>query len=235
MGIKVILFDLDGTLLPMDQDEFIKMYFGGLVRALLPHGYDAERLPKAIWLGTGAMIENDGMATNEEVFWQTFSTVYGKNVREDEPLFEKFYAEDFDKVSAVATPDPAVPELIHRLKADGYRIALATNPVFPAIATQKRTRWAGISVDDFELYTTYENSRYCKPSLDYYRGILDKLGVSAEDCLMVGNDVSDDMVTEKLGMKVFLITKHLINKDGADISGYPQGDFHDLYEYIKAN
>ena len=155
MSIKAILFDLDGTLLPMDQEQFIKAYFGGLVIKLLPHGYDAEKLPKAIWLSTGAMIENDGRATNEEIFWQTFAHVYGRNAREDEPLFERFYVEDFDKVSAVTTPNPAVPELISRLKADGYRIALATNPVFPAIATKKRMRWAGISPDDFELYTTY--------------------------------------------------------------------------------
>lgn len=34
--IKAILFDLDGTLLPMDQDEFTKGYFNLLAAKLAP-------------------------------------------------------------------------------------------------------------------------------------------------------------------------------------------------------
>ena len=63
--------------------------------------------------------------------------------------------------------------------------------------------------------------------------ILEKLGCKAEDCLMVGNDVSDDMVAEKLGMKVFLLTDCLINKENVDISIYPNGSFNQLIEYVK--
>ena len=36
MSIKTVMFDLDGTLLPMDQDEFTRYYFGLLVRKLAP-------------------------------------------------------------------------------------------------------------------------------------------------------------------------------------------------------
>ena len=35
---------------------------------------------------------------------------------------------------------------------------------------------------------------------------MQKLNVSPEECLMVGNDVSEDMIAETIGMKVFLIT-----------------------------
>ena len=34
MNIKAVLFDLDGTLLPMDQDIFVKSYFGLLAKKL---------------------------------------------------------------------------------------------------------------------------------------------------------------------------------------------------------
>ena len=40
----MILFDLDGTLLPMDQNTFVKAYFGGLAKRLAPYGYDSEKL-----------------------------------------------------------------------------------------------------------------------------------------------------------------------------------------------
>ena len=234
MSIKAVLFDLDGTLLPLEQEVFIKHYFGGLVKSLAAHGYEPEKLSRSIWLGTGAMIENDGKTTNENVFWDVFSKAYGKNAREDEPYFIKFYNEEFDKVSVVASQNPDAVRAVREIKALGLRVVLATNPVFPAVATRKRTAWAGLSVDEFELFTSYENSSYCKPNLNYYREILAKIGVNPEECLMVGNDVDDDMVTEQLGMKVFLIPRHLINKSGKDISKYPQGSFNDLINYVKS-
>ena len=112
------------------------------------------------------------------------------------------------------------------------KIVLATNPIFPAIATQKRMSWAGFEPNDFELYTTFENSRFCKPNVAYYQDILDQLGLKAEECIMVGNDVNEDMVAQKLGMKVFLLTDCLINVDNKDILHYPQGSFDELLDYI---
>ena len=38
MRIKAVLFDLDGTLLPMDQDHFVKTYFQLLAQKLAPFG-----------------------------------------------------------------------------------------------------------------------------------------------------------------------------------------------------
>ncbi|MBQ7839810.1 MAG: HAD family hydrolase, partial [Lachnospiraceae bacterium] len=112
--------------------------------------------------------------------------------------------------------------------------ALATNPLFPAIATQSRAKWAGLDPEDFALITTYENSYHCKPNPDYYQEIMDKLKVKPEECMMVGNDVSEDMIARELGMKVFLLTDCLINKDGADISQYPNGSFPELLDYIRS-
>ena len=49
---------------------------------------------------------------------------------------------------------------------------------------------------------------------------------------MVGNDAAEDTAAEKLGIRVFLLTDCLINKDSRNISGYPQGSFDDLLNYI---
>jgi len=232
MKTKVILFDLDGTLLPMDQTKFVKAYLGGLAKRLAPHGYEPNTLADAIWKGMYAMITNDGAKRNEERFWEAFALAFGEKAREDEPYFERFYIEDFDNVQTSCGFDAKAAETVKALKKKGFRLALATNPVFPSIATEKRMRWAGLDKSDFELFTTYENSRYCKPNLAYYQDILSKLNVSAEDCLMVGNDVAEDMIAKELGMKVFLMPAYLLNKDGADVSGYPQGNFDDLLAYV---
>lgn len=231
--IKAILFDLDGTLLPMDQDLFLKAYFGGLIKAMVPHGYDPELVVKSIWAGTGAMVKNDGSRTNEEVFWESFCAFFGPDARKDEPLFQNFYKTEFQKVSAVCGHDPRAAESIHEIKALGYRTILATNPLFPPIATRSRVRWAGLQPEDFEYITTYDNSSFCKPNLRYYEEILNKRGLSPAECVMVGNDVGEDMIAATLGMKVFLMTDCLINKANADINQYPHGSFPELMEFIR--
>ena len=42
-----------------------------------------------------------------------------------------------------------------------------------------------------------------------------------------------DMTAEELGMQVFLLKDCIINKSTKDITGYPQGGFDELIEYIK--
>lgn len=231
--IKVVLFDLDGTLLPMDQDLFIKAYFGGLARKLAPYGYESEALVKAIWQGTAMMIKNDGQGLNEDVFWDVFAKLYNEEPRKNERLLDEFYQNEFDLVQNSCGFDKRARAVIDLVKKKGLRVALATNPVFPPLATQKRIKWAGLSHEEFELVTNYSNSRHCKPNPEYYLDIVRTLGVKCEECLMVGNDVREDMIARELGMSVFLLTPCLINKDNEDISKYPNGDFDALISFIE--
>ena len=233
MRITTVLFDLDGTLLPMDQDVFLKAYFGGLVKKLAPHGYDPEKLVRAIWAGTGAMVKNDGRCSNEEVFWRAFEAIFGTGARQDEPIFRHFYENEFQQVRQVCGFNPEAAQTVAAIKEMGLRVALATNPLFPAVATESRIRWAGLEPGDFELFTVYENSCHCKPNPDYYRDVCARLDVRPEECLMVGNDAEEDLIAESLGMKVFLLTDCLINKHNKDISSCSQGGFGALMDYIR--
>ena len=233
MKVKAVFFDLDGTLLPMDQDIFIKAYLSGLVKVLAPKGYEPKAIASALWKGTEDMVKNDGTKTNEQVFWDSFSAILGENVRNEEALLDDFYATDFQKIKEVCGFTPEAKEIVDRLNEEGIITVLATNPLFPAVATESRMRWAGLSPEDFRIYTTYETSRYCKPNLKYYQGLIDELGHCAEECLMVGNDVGDDMVAEGLGMKVFLLTDCLINKTERAAEDFRHGDFIELKKYIE--
>ena len=231
--LKTVLFDLDGTLLPMDQEKFVKSYMTGLASYMAPYGYDPVLLIKSIWAGTAAMVANDGSATNEEVFWDACSRTYGRNIRDDEAIFAKFYETEFQKIRNDCGFDPRGSLTVEVLHRDGLATVLATNPLFPAMATYSRMRWAGLSADDFQLVTTYENSSFCKPNPDYYREILGKLNLKPEECLMVGNDADEDMIAQTLGMRVFLLTDCLINKSGHDISRWPHGSFTELLAFIR--
>lgn len=231
--VTTVLFDLDGTLLPMDQDKFVKSYLGRMAQKLTPQGFDPDLLVKGIWKGTGAMVKNDGTRTNEEVFWEVFNGVIGKDCKQYEELFLDYYRNEFQEVSRDCGFDPRAAEAIAEIKSLGYRVGLATNPLFPSIATYSRARWAGLNPDDFEIITTYENSRHCKPNPDYYRDILETLNLKPENCVMVGNDVQEDMIAREFGMKVFLLTDSLINRTGEDIGKFPHGSFPELMTFIR--
>ena len=230
--MKIVMFDLDGTLLPMDQDVFVKAYFSELCKKAAPFGYDPEKLIKGVWAGTGAMVKNNGAKTNEDVFWDTFSGLFGEKALADKKIFNEFYANEFDRAKTVCGHTPVAAELIRKLRAAGIKVVLASNPVFPETAQKKRMQWAGVDPDDFEYITTYENSHYCKPNTKYYAELLEKLGYKAEDCIMVGNDVNEDMCAAEIGIKTFLLTDCMINAAGKDISSYDRGGFPELEESL---
>lgn len=233
MSIKAVLFDLDGTLLPMDYDGFLKLYFGNLAKRMAKYGYDPEELVKNIWTGTKAMVVNDGSCMNETKFWDVFVGIYGMDVLQDKVLLDDYYREDFVKAKEACGFDPMAKETVDLVKSLGMKVALATNPIFPMVATRQRMDWAGLKKEDFEICTTYENIGYSKPNPAYYTEIAKRLGVAPEECLMVGNDVAEDMVAVKAGMQVFLLTDCLLNKNAEDVAAYPQGGFAELQEFIK--
>ena len=231
--MRYVLFDLDGTLLPMDQDAFVNGYFGVLAKKLAPHGYEAEKLIRSIWGGTAAMVKNDGSRTNEEAFWDYFTSVYGEKAREDISLFEEFYAVEFQQAQKLCGFTPRAKETVEMVRALGAVPVLATNPLFPDVATRSRIRWAGLTPEDFALYTTYENICWCKPNPEYYREILRRLDARGEDCLMVGNDAGEDTAAEAAGIRTFLLTDCLIGR-GADISRWANGGFDELDAWLRS-
>ena len=236
MSIKAVLFDLDGTLLPMDQDEFVKAYLGLLGKRLAPRGYEFDKFMKVMWMGVGAMVKNDGSCTNEEAFWKVFVGAYGEQALEDKPFIDEFYRSEFNNVQKVCGYSESAIEIVELVKAKGKMAVLATNPLFPHIATENRMAWAGLEPGMFSAYTTYEDCHYCKPNPKYYLELLDRLGLKPEECIMIGNDFDEDILTtEGLGMQGFLLTDCIINKNNKDTSKYPQGDFEALRTYLEEN
>lgn len=232
-GMKAILFDLDGTLLPMQQDEFTTAYFDKLSKKFAPYGYEPERLIEGVWQGTKAMVKNNGEQTNEQVFRKEFAGLFGDKVCSDIEKFNEFYETDFDELKSHCGYNEQANRTIQTLKEKGFALVLASNPVFPMTAQKKRMLWAGIDPDDFVLITSYENSHYCKPNPLYFKEITDKLGVKPSDCLMVGNDATEDAAATQIGADFFLLTDCLLNKERIDISKYSRGSFTQLLNYIE--
>lgn len=233
--ITTILFDLDGTLIGMDQDEFIRLYFATLLDKLAELGYDKKTMLGVLETCIVNTKYNDGRCTNEERFWQTFNELTdGPNEELGAALIE-FYNKDFHSVLAGScTPYPRANDILDCARRNGFRIILATNPLFPAVATHTRIRLGGMDPSDFEYITAYENSSHCKPNPDYFRELLEKLGIAPDECVMIGNDTRDDFSAHALGIPVFVKTDGLINRDNVDLSLHPHGGADELISYIES-
>lgn len=233
--VKNIFFDLDGTMLPMDQDYFIKIYFTELSKRFCPElNLESEQLIKAVWKSTNSMIKNDGSKPNKEAFWTTFARIYGKEILKYESDFDDFYINEFNECKVAVKYNPIMPEIIKTLKNKGYTLVAATNPLFPAVATENRISWAGVSPRDFKYITTYENSSTCKPNPMYFSEIAEKIKAEPEECFMVGNDMDEDILSsEKVGIDSFLVTDCLINRSESDFSDYKNGSMRDLLDYVR--
>lgn len=239
--MNTVLFDLDGTLLPMDMKEFTDTYMLLLSNRLDTAGYDAKKVIAALWVGEKAMVQNEGLITNEECFWKAFENfmtdgngkMESKVKRKLEKEITKFYKEDFGVARYVTHAVDTVAESIDILKNKGYQLVVATNPIFPEIAILERLSWTGVNASDFRLITTYENSCFAKPNLNYYRYILKAIDKDPEDCLMVGNDVYEDMCARQLGIDVFLIDGNVINEHNEDIFDLKKGSWNLFKEYVS--
>ena len=230
--IKAVLFDLDGTLLPMDEEYFKKIYFGAVYKKIAHLGYTLDELLKCIWYGTKAMIKNDGKQTNEEIFWKAFIEIHPDRIEENKVNFVEFYDQIFPTLGDSCGYQPLAAKFIKKLKEKGYEVIIASNPIFPIVATKARIKWAGLNPDDFKYITAYENSSFSKPNLKYYEEVLKKNNLKPEEVIMVGNDVREDMIVNQLGIDSYLITDCLLNLDNEDINKYKHGSFEEIMNLV---
>lgn len=235
MSIKHILFDLDGTLLPMVQDEFVKFYMPLLAKSYMNAGVslDPKKFIGAVWAGYEAMVKNDGSCTNREAFWSYIEPELPISTEESEKIALNFYADEFNQAICTTKPNPVSNQIVKRAKERGFETYLATNPVFPRCATMNRIRWAGLDAEDFKVITTYETCTYCKPNPEYFRGILEEFSLDPSECLMVGNDVEEDLAIRVLGVKTYLVTDTMENKKDLPVKSDYIGTLEELLKFIE--
>lgn len=230
--MRDLLFDLDGTLLPMVQDEFANSYFMQLSKKFRGTGVDADKLLKTIEKGLMGMVLNNGRNTNEEVFWQIFEREMKMKKVDIIDRFDEFYLNEFNEIITSTSPTGVAKEIIDIAKKKGLRLFLATNPLFPRQATLNRIRWAGLNPEDFLDITTYENSHFCKPNVKYFQEIIRRNDIDLDSALMIGNDVNEDLSISSLGVKTFLVTDCLENKHELELTSDFQGTLKDLKTFI---
>ena len=229
-----ILFDLDGTLLPMDMNTFMKAYFGNLCAVLAPLGIAPDKLVDTIWAGTAAMVKNDGSRKNVEAFWDFFEKADICDTAKAKDICDGFYTTDFQRAKSATQDNPLAKKAVESAHKAADKVVLATNPFFPRDGQLTRISWIGLTENDFDLITSYESDSYCKPNPAYYRSICERMGVEPENCLMIGNDEREDgYAASKAGLDTYLVTDCIITNDE-----YPcdcrRGTFEEMCNYLES-
>jgi HAD superfamily hydrolase (TIGR01549 family) len=201
--LKAILFDLDGTLIDVDLNQFIPGYLKLLANSIA-HLIPPKRMVPAMLKASEFVNKNDGKITNEEAFSKAFFPIEGYQRDEIQPLFDKFYEKDFKELQKFTKKKPDARKVVQTAFDKGHKVVIATTPVLPLTAIEQRLGWAGIGDFPYDLITSIENSYATKPNLLYYQLIFKYLNVSAKECIMVG-DEDKDMVCASLGSKTFLV------------------------------
>lgn len=229
--LTTILFDLDGTLLPVDTDTFVHHYIGSLAEFMAPH-IPPRLLAQQLLASTAVMIGNsDRLVTNARAFADDFFPKVGREEGELTPHFEEFYRVRFPELQRVCGTLPGIGrEVVQTAVERGFSIALVTNPLFPRAAIEERMRWARLSDLPWRLVTSYEEMHACKPRAEYYQEVLDRLGAAPQECLMVGNDADEDGAAALVGIPVFIVTDYLVNRSGRSLPAESSGT---LREFLK--
>lgn len=203
--LKAVLIDLDNTLILFNEADFYQRFFERMApffEDLMP----ADELARRIVSATMALRDNDGGMLNRDLFSKAFDD--GADLPMD-IFWERwlgFYAETYGPFGIAVSRPKGQAETLRRLAQRGLMLAIASNPIFPRIALERRMGWGGIDPAPFALLTHMENMSFVKPRPAYFRSIGEMLRVAPEDCLMVGNDPVNDMAAAAAGMRTYLTT-----------------------------
>lgn len=227
-----LLFDLDDTLLDTNIEAFIPAYFQALSGRLAPR-VSAEIMLPALLSATRLMMDNEDPArTLQEVFEEDFYRRIGIPKRDLAEVLDDFYDNVFPGIQSKTNRRPDAVPLVEWAFSKGYRVAIATDPLFPRKATHHRLRWAGFDPARFEIVSTFEDFHFTKTHTAYYAEILGQLGWLDGPVLMIGNDVERDLIpAHRLGLKTYFIDGESASSPGFEAG---RGKLADLRPWLES-
>jgi FMN phosphatase YigB (HAD superfamily) len=234
---RTLLLDLDGTLLINEMGAFLVGYMRALGKHMAHH-IEPEQLVSSLLASTHVMAGNENP---EQTLKDTFDSDFYPKLQVPEAQVREtinaFYTELFPTLKELTQPNPDTAGMLEEAIRRGWRIGIATNPLFPRTAIHQRLDWAGIDPTSpkIELISSYENFHFAKPKLTYYAEFLALMGWPEGPVIMVGNDPEADIIpARKLGLPAYYTPEPdspfpPLNPDIA-----PSGRLSDLFDWIDS-
>ena len=140
-----ILLDLDDTLLNTNLEKFVPVYFQALAKVLTPH-IAPDLMVRALLSGIRKMNENEDFSKMlQDIFDAEFYSQVGISRGKLQAVADHYYDHVFPTLAGLTTQNPQAKPFVDWAFSQRYRIAIATDPLFPSKATHHRLRWAGFA------------------------------------------------------------------------------------------
>ncbi|MBE0501254.1 MAG: HAD family hydrolase [Desulfuromonadales bacterium] len=231
-NIKTVLFDLDGTLLQIEMQNYISTYAASLAASLHQRAA-TDKVVDAVFSAIRSLIKRDsGDISNEAYFFRHIADLLQLDVELIGRNFAGFFSTGLPVLDPFIQPLDLARSLLEACLERGLDIVIATNPVFPKVVVESRLARAKLADFPFHRVTSYENCRRCKPNPVYFSDILTELNLPAESCLMIGNDTKHDLAARKVGIPTFLVDTWLIDRCQGDFTTDLRGGHTDLLDFI---
>lgn len=228
---KAVLFDLYGTLIDIRTDENDPCVFEILSRYLAYHSVSIapEEMRRAYFDGVRQHLDESKEAHPEVDVYKVFFSIMNK------------YGKKRSTKGAVID----IATLFRSLTMRQFRIFDGVYDVLARIRAQMKTaiisdaQWifaepeiAHLGLDQFfEIRVLSSRYGFKKPDPRLFRFALEKLGVSPDECVYVGDNPCKDMSGSKRAGIKFL----LFRSECREYNGYtPDGCFHDYGEFDAA-
>ncbi|MEA3455118.1 MAG: phosphoglycolate phosphatase [Campylobacterota bacterium] len=214
---KVIIFDLDGTLIDSAPDLAVAVNY--MLEALNRAAFSEEVI--RYWVGNGAQVLVKRALSGQSDIDENLDPVLFERALD---IFLTFYAQNL-AVETLLYPN--VSTTLNTLKEAGYRLAIVTNKPFDFI----EPILTGLGLNGlFELYLGGDSLVQKKPDPMPLLHVCHKLGVSAEQCVMVGDSKNDIVAASAANMQSIGVSYGY--NYGEDIGVYSPdivfGDFADI-------
>ena len=203
---KVILFDLDGTLINSSPD--LASAVNHMLKTL-----DRDTFSKDVihgWVGNGAQTLVQRALSGKSEIDENLDAAFAADALE---TFLAFYAQNL----CVATVTyPNVPSTLKALKSMGYRLAIVTNKPFAFVEPILE----GLNLTGlFELILGGDSLDQKKPDPMPLLHVCTTLDVTVEGCVMVGDSKNDILAANACSMQSIGVTY-----------GYNYGESISIYE-----
>lgn len=206
---KVILFDLDGTL--VDSAPDLALAVNHMLESLEREPFSHELIRS--WVGNGAQtLVKRGLSGSSEINEEIEPELFEKALE----TFLNFYEANLC-VDTIAYPN--VLETLQHLKEENYRMVIVTNKPYDFV----QPLLDGLGMDDiFEFCIGGDTLSSRKPDPMPLFHACERLGVSVEDCVMIGDSKND------------IVAANAANMHSIGVSyGYNYGEHISLYEPNK--